>query len=481
MEILSSHTPTLALAEEIVNSLWSLAGLDTTATEMLSLDGHDPVMPSSFSIGLPAQSSIAASALAAAELRAVRGQGRQRVGVSMLHAAVECSNFMSLDGVIPEVWDKFSGLYPCGKDAQHGWVRIHANFKHHREGALALLGLSASETTTKEDVVAALARVNSLEFEQRASEKGLVVAALRSFDEWDATEQAKAIASLPLFTIEKVGEADPLPLPALQKSDRPLTGIRVLDLTRVLAGPVAGRTLAAYGADVMLVNSPNLPNIDAIAETSRGKLSAHVDLSTPDGRKLLAHLSTQAHVFMQGYRPGGLASLGIGVDSLARLRPGMVYVSLSAYSHEGPWAGRRGFDSLVQTATGFNHAEAMAASCNTPKALPVQILDHATGYLMALGAQAAMIRQQQEGGSWHVQVSLAQTAHWLRSLGRVSNGLACPKPDINGFLEATESGYGRLVAVRHSAQFSETPAAWTRPSMPPGSHRPVWPEPPSSK
>lgn len=462
-------------ANAVTADLWRRAGLPASALASLTLTGSDPVMPSSFAVGTAAQSSIAAAALAAAEVRHVRGFGRQQVSVDMLHAAVECSNFMSLDGVIPEVWDRFSGLYPCGPDARNGWVRIHANFKHHREGALALLGLKADDTTTKADVIAALSHTTALDFEQLAAEHGLVVAALRTFEEWDASEPARAVARLPLFTIEKVGEADPRPLPGMKFSDRPLTGIRVLDLTRILAGPVAGRTLAAYGADVMLINSPNLPNVEVIAETSRGKLSAQIDLCLPEGRKCLAHLCSQAHVFMQGYRPGGLAALGFSAEALAHLRPGIVCVSLSAYGHEGPWAQRRGFDSLVQTATGFNHAEAQAAGSDTPKALPMQILDHASGYLMALGAQAALVRQQQEGGSWHVRVSLAQTAHWLRSMGRIPNGLACAKPEIERFLEATDTGYGRLVASTHAARFAQTPAGWTRPSMPPGSHLPQWP------
>jgi len=475
---MTTGTPSIPLAT--VANLWNLGGLAPDALGYLALSGKDPVLPSSFAIGTAAQSVIAAAALAAAEVRHVRGLGRQKVHVDMRHAALECTNFLSVNGVIPEVWDKFSGLYPCGKDGVNGWVRIHANFQHHREGALELLGIKVTEATTKEDVVAALANYTASEFEELAAQRRLVVAALRTFDEWDAHEQGIAVAKLPLFTIEKIGDAEPLPLDDLSPGDSPLSGVRVLELTRILAGPVGGRTLAAYGADVMLINSPNLPNIDAIAETSRGKLSAHVDLMTSPGRQQLADLAARAHVFVQGYRPGGLERLGFGPESLARIRPGIVYVSLSAYGHAGPWANRRGFDSLVQTATGFNHAEAKAAGSATPKALPVQILDHATGYLMALGAQAALIRQQQEGGSWHVRVSLAQTGHWLRSLGRLPDGLTCTKPSMDDVLEATDSGFGRLIAVRHSAEFEDTPAQWTLRSMPPGSHRPRWPAPSTS-
>jgi crotonobetainyl-CoA:carnitine CoA-transferase CaiB-like acyl-CoA transferase len=205
----------------------------------------------------------------------------------------------------------------------------------------------------------------------------------------------------------------------------------VLELTRILAGPVAGRTLAAYGADVLLVNSPALPNIDAIADTSRGKRSAHVDLRTDAGRDTLRVLVRDAHVFMQAYRPGALDALGFGAETLAAIAPGIVCVSLSAYGHVGPWAGRRGFDSLVQTATGFNVAEAQAAGAASPKAMPVQILDYAAGFLMAFGTAVALRRQATEGGSWHVRVSLAGTGRWLRSLGRVPDGLAARAPSFD--------------------------------------------------
>jgi crotonobetainyl-CoA:carnitine CoA-transferase CaiB-like acyl-CoA transferase len=251
--------------------------------------------------------------------------------------------------------------------------------------------------------------------------------------------------------------------------------VRALDLTRILAGPVGGRALAAYGADVMLVNSPHLPNIEAIADTSRGKLSTHIDLRTDAGREALENLLGQAHVFVQGYRPGGLAALGFGPQEAARQRPGLVYVSLSAYGAQGPWAARRGFDSLVQTATGFNHAEGEAAGQGKPRPLPMQLLDHATGYLIAMGASAALGRQQREGGSWHVQVSLAQTAHWLRGLGRIENGFGIKRPDAKPYLQNSPSGFGELMAMQHSAQLSRTPAQWTRPAVPPGTHAPVWP------
>jgi crotonobetainyl-CoA:carnitine CoA-transferase CaiB-like acyl-CoA transferase len=171
--------------------------------------------------------------------------------------------------------------------------------------------------------------------------------------------------------------------------------------------------------------------------------------------------------------------LGFGPEQVAQLRPGVVYVSLSAYGHVGPWADRRGFDSLVQTASGFNEAEAQAAGTDQPRPLPAQALDHAAGYLMAFAAITGLARRCTEGGSWHVRVSLAQTGKWLRQLGRIEHGGSCAETsfdDVQDLLEEHDSGFGRLTAVRHAAQLSETPARWARPSMPLGAHLAAWPE-----
>ena len=457
-------------ATDTLSTLWKLAKQPADTLQHVQLTGADPVLPSSFAVGTAAQASVAAAALAAVELGHARGQPRQQVSVDMTHAALECSGWFSLDGVTPNVWDKFSGLYRC----DDGWVRIHANFAHHRDGALGLLGLSA-DTAQRADAERALLSWRAQDFEQAAADAGLVVAACRSFADWDAHPQGQAVAALPFFTIERIGEAAPRPLPALSATDRPLTGLRVLDLTRILAGPVCGRMLAAYGADVMLINSPHLPNIESIADTSRGKLSAHADLRTAVGRDALKNLLVTSHVFVQGYRPGGLAASGFAPEDAARLRPGIVYVSLCAYGDTGPWRMRRGFDSLVQTATGFNLAEAEVANSVEPKPLPMQILDYATGHLMAFAAITALRRQALEGGSWHVKVSLAQTGHWLRSLGRVENGFSIERPKVTPFIETATSGFGELAAMAHSAKFSSTPTFWARPSMPPGTHPPEWP------
>ena len=462
------------LPHAAIRSLWEHAGLAEADLAVLRLEGSEPVLPSSFAVGTAAQASLAAAAAAALAVGRSRGQPGQTVSVDMREAALECCGFFRVDGKKPLVWDPVAGLYLCAGGGPLDWVRVHTNFAHHRDAALRLLGLPPGPATTREQVAAALLRWDALAFEDAAAEAGAVVAALRSIDLWEQHPQHHAVAALPLIEITRIGDAPPLPWPDLAASALPLDGIRVLDLTRILAGPVAGRALAAYGADVLLVNSPKLPNIEAIADTSRGKRSALADLGDPSDRAAFAAALSGAHVMLQGYRPGSVAALGFGPDAVAALRPGIVYGSLSAYGRSGPWAARRGFDSLVQTATGLNDAEGRAAGSAQPQALPMQVLDMATAFLLAFGIETALLRQRTEGGSWHVQLSLARTGLWLRSLGRVADGFAAPPPDFESVTEASDSGFGRLLAVRHAARFSATPVGYRRPSVPPGTDRLAW-------
>ena len=352
-------------------------------------------------------------------------------------------------------------------------MRLHTNFPHHRAGILKLLDCAYE----REAVQAALLRWEAEPFETAAAEAKLIATMLRSPAEWAAHPQGKAVAGLPLLEISRIGEAPARRLPA--GAARPLSGVRVLDLTRVIAGPVCGRTLAAHGAEVMRITAPHLPGLPELdIDMGRGKLSAALDLRAAEERERLAALARESHIFVQGYRPGGLAALGFSPEALAEMRPGIVAVSLSAYGHEGPWANRRGFDSQVQNASGINVAEAEARGVPPPKELPAQALDHASGYLMAFGAMMALLRKAREGGSWHVRVSLAQTGHWLTGLGRLQCGFDRAEPtseEIKAVLDAMDTPFGRLTFIRHAARLSETPAVWARPPVPLGTHAPVWP------
>jgi hypothetical protein len=313
----------------------------------------------------------------------------------------------------------------------------------------------------------------SLAFETEATAAGLCVSALRSHAQWLAHPQSDALAAQPLVTIERIGEAPKTPLPAA--AARPLQGLRVLDLTRVIAGPVAGRTLAAHGADVLHITAPHLPSIPALVmDTGRGKRNAALDLRQDGAR--FAELLTGADAMLRSYREGALASLGFSDERMAALRPGIIIGHLSAYGVMGPWGGKRGFDSLTQTATGMNADEAAAAGDALPRVLPCQALDHASGYLLATGVMAAMIRRAEEGGSWRVRVSLARTGMWIRSLGRMADGFSVIEPsqeNIADLLETHASDFGELTAVRHAALLQETPAM-EGPAMKLGSSAATW-------
>lgn len=458
-------------ATSTLAALWRLSGQDNRALERVRLSGQEPALPSSFAVGTAAQASIAVSALAAAELHRQRTGSAQEIDVDMRHAAIEfrAEQYLRVNGApAPEFRDRLTRTFQCGDGR---WVRIHANFPHHRDGVLRLLQCSHDTDA----VSRALRSWDAFRFEDAAAAAGMVVTAMRSFDEWDAHPQGQAVAGLPLLSIERIGDAPPQPLPP---AARPLSGVRVLDLTRVIAGPVCGRTLAGHGADVLLVSAPHLPAIEPLVmETGLGKRACWLDLRDASGQQGFDALLRDADVLVQGYRPGGLGALGVDAETAAQRRPGLIYVSLCAYGNAGPWAARRGFDSLVQTASGFNHGEALAGGGTAPAPLPAQALDRATGYLMAYAVMAALMRRSREGGSWHVRLSLAQTGHWLRHLGRVEGGLKMPMPGFDDIADLTEqhaSGFGMLTTIRHAARMSGTPVRWDLPAMPLGSHAPAW-------
>ncbi|MEM7258835.1 MAG: CoA transferase [Pseudomonadota bacterium] len=454
--------------EQTLADLWAQLDLPQEQLKHTSLSGAQEALPSSFQVTQAAQSSIAAAASAACLIGNTRAGETFTVAIDSLAAALECTSYFTIDGNSPPMWADYSGVY----EARNGYLRVHANFDHHRDCFLQALGL---EQTGREAAEQAARHFDTDELDQTITRLGGACAALRTMDQWNQLPQAQAIASQPLISITRIADAPPIQLADFNPSAGALGGVRVLDLTRILAGPVCGRTLAAYGADVMLVNSPTLPNIESIIETSRGKLSTHCDLTTSDGKQSLNRLLQDTHIFVQGYRPGALAQLGFDAPALCRELPGLIAVSLSAYGNSGPWSDKRGFDSLVQTATGFNAAEADAYQQTQPKPLPVQILDYATGFLMAYGAQAALYRQLTEGGSYHVEVSLARTALWVKQMGQSGDHLSLPMPDPLPYAKSYDSLYGDLIALPHAAVFDNLPNGYHRPSAAPGTHRPQWP------
>ncbi len=333
---------------EILSDIWTSAGGDPSALDAVTLTGEEPQLPSSFRVAAAAQASIAAAGLAAAQVWKLRSGQSQDVAVDMRHAIVECRSerYLRVDGKPPgPTWDVIAGIY---KTRDQRFARLHTNFRHHRDAVCKVLNCKPE----RDDVQTALMQWDGEAFETAAYAGGCVVALMRSHEEWSASPHAKALAKLPLVSIEKIGEAAPKPWP---KGDRPLAGVRVLDLSRVIAGPVAGRTLAVHGADVLLISGPDLPAIPWLTiDTGRGKLTSFVELKSEQGRDVFRGLLAQADIVSQGYRPKSIAALGFSPEDAAKINPGIVCVSLSAYGHAGPWAERRGFDSLVQTSARRN-------------------------------------------------------------------------------------------------------------------------------
>ena len=366
------------------------------------------------------------------------------------------------------------GVYPSRNGR---WNYLHCNFPNHREAALGVLGVEED----REAVRRAVAQWEALELEEAIIAAKGAGGMVRSMAEWAQHPQSAAVASLPLLEIDKIGDSPPEPLP---DGPRPLSGVRVLDLTRVLAGPTCARTLAEHGADVLKITASHLPSSGSQElDTGHGKLSAYLDLREPADVDTLKGLVSEADVFSQGYRPGTLASRGLAPEDLARLRPGIVYVSLSAFGRVGPWAERRGFDTVVQTVSGITHrqGELFPGAEPGPQFYPVSAIDYLTGYLMAYGALTALGRRAREGGSWLVRISLAQTGKWLVDRGQVpENDLGDVPTDftpeeIARWRTSSEVTAGQLQHLGPTLQLSETQPYWARPTVPLGHHDPVWP------
>ena len=459
----------VATARSALERLWSLADLDREALERIELTGEEPALPSVFPIGTAASACVGAAGLAASELWRLRTGVAQPVRVAMRHAAIayRSERYIRIDGVPVEGPHRAQSYF---RDASGRWMQLHMAYPHHREGILRELGC----TDDAGAISAVVAGADAFELEGNLASRGLPGYALRTREEWDAHPQAAALTTVPVLEIERLGDAAPRPRPA---GERPLAGVRVADLTRVIAGPICGRTLAAHGADVLRIHPPHLPEMPVLAmDGGRGKRCAHVDLRDSGDRRDFDALVEGADVFVQGFRPGGLTSLGYGPEAVAERRPGIVYVTLSAWGETGPWAERHGFDSLVQTATGIVAEGSAARGVEEPAPLPCQALDHSTGYLAAFGTMAALARRALEGGSWRVRVSLAATGRWLGRLGRI-DGLSVPDPDLAAVadrLERRPTAFGEMTSVRCAEELLATPARFTLPSAPLGSHRCEW-------
>jgi crotonobetainyl-CoA:carnitine CoA-transferase CaiB-like acyl-CoA transferase len=439
--------------------------------------GTDPFLPTPFRIGEASTATLAAVGLAVSDLWELRTGRRQGIAIDTRQAtaSLRSGNYLKLDGVrVSNARNDVMGFYP----AKNGrWSYVHANFPNHRAAALKVLGVPED----REAVRKAVAKWDALELEEAIIAAKGAGGMVRTMEEWAQHPQGAAVAKLPLMEIVRIGDSPPEALP---KGDRPLSGIRVLDLTRVIAGPTCARTLAEHGADVLKISGAHLPSLGRQEyDTGHGKLSAHLDLREAKDTEILRGLVRGADVFSQGYRPGTLAGRGFSPEALAKIRPGIVAVSLCAFSHVGPWASRRGFDTVIQSVSGitFRQGELFPDGAPGPQFYPVSAIDFLTGYLMAFGAMVALARRAREGGSWLVRISLAQTGRWLVGRGQVPEAELKDVPkeftpaELERWSMTSNTPDGRLQHLGPVIRLSETPPRWARPTVPLGYHPPVWP------
>ena len=466
------------MTSQALKTILSTVGVDPQGAAQVEISGEaDPVLPTPFRIGETAAASLAAVGIAVSDLWNLRTGRDQEVGIDIRRAtaSLRSGHYLRMNGApVAAERTPVMGVYP----ARNGrWTYLHCNFPNHRDAALGVLGVPED----REAVRWAVAGWDALELEEAIIAARGAGGMVRSMEDWAKHPQSAAVASLPLLEIEKIGDSPPQALP---DGDRPLAGIRVLDLTRVLAGPTCARTLAEHGADVMKISGPHLPfSPSQELDTGHGKLSAHIDMRDEHQLETLRELVRNADVFSQGYRPGTLAQRGLSPQDLAKLRPGIVYVSLSAFGRVGPWADRRGFDTVVQTVSGITHRQGQLfpGAEPGPQFYPVSAIDYLTGYLMAFGAMVALARRAREGGSWLVRASLAQTGRWLVDRGEAPESQLGDVPEeftpeeIENWCTETEVPAGMLTHLAPALQLSETAPHWTRPTVPLGYHEPVWP------
>jgi crotonobetainyl-CoA:carnitine CoA-transferase CaiB-like acyl-CoA transferase len=439
-------------------ALWKSLGGDPRLATQVKLTGEATGLPSRFRIADLASASIAAATLAAAELWAKRsGEPVRRVLVDrgLAAAAFRCERLLAPIGwALPSIWDPIAGDYR----AKDGWIRLHTNYASHREAATRVLGVPPDK-----DVVAkAVAGCQAGMLEQAIVQAGGAAAALHTIEEWGGHPQGEAVAAEPLVLWEGASEERESGRKASIAS--PLSGIRVLDLTRVIAGPVGTRHLAAFGAEVLRIDPPGFREVGALLpETTRGKYCAALDLKKPADLARWERLVAQADVLVHGYRPGAMEALGYSAERLAELNPALIVVRNDAYGWSGPWANRRGFDSLVQMSTGIAHP----GNDGPPTPLPAQALDHATGYLIAAAACRALVH-----GHRSARLSLARTAGFLVGLG-LEEGIQ-QADAARDLLEPSKSDWGPLMQVPHPGRIEGYEVRWPVYAGALGRHEPRW-------
>jgi len=454
-----------ASAGAFLHDIWLAAGGDAAALEQVQFTGAG-ILPSIFAVSDLAVGSVGAAGLALAELLHAVGGEFARVQADRRLAAFWFSPSLRPQGwQAPALWDAVVGDYR----AADGWIRLHTNAPHHRAAALKVLAAPVDRAA----VARAVAGWSAQELESAVVAQGGCAAAMRSMAQWQVHPQGAAVNQEPLLHVAS-GSAVAAPDWQLRR-ERPLQGIRVLDLTRVLAGPTATRFLAGFGADVLRLDPPSWDEPGVVPDMVPGKRCARLDLSTSQGQEIFTQLLAQADVLVHGYRSDALAGMGFDADNRRRINPTLVDISLDAYGWSGPWQTRRGFDSLVQMSSGIAEAGMRQLGRDKPTPLPVQALDHAAGYLMATAAIRGLTQRVKSGRGMQARTSLARVAQLLvtRSGQQVEAEL---QPESAADLApAMENTYwGPAQRIKGAVTVGATAMAWDRPAAPLGSAQPAW-------
>ncbi|MBS0420318.1 MAG: CoA transferase [Proteobacteria bacterium] len=445
------------MKREFLAAMWHGLGGSAEVLDRVSFVGTGD-LPSVFAVADFAAAAIGAAGAAMAELMGARFGDLPRVIVSSRLASMWYAWSIRPEGwTMPGPWDPVAGDYRTAD----GWIRLHTNAPHHREAALRVLGAPGD----KEKVAQIVSGWRADELENAVIQAGGCAATMRSLDSWKQHAQSQSLPGSIETSLDRNDLAwSPTP-------SRPLQGLRVLDLTRVLAGPVATRFLAGFGAQVLRIDSPTWDEPGVVLEVTLGKRCARLDLRDATHRARFNQLLSQAHVLVHGYRADALANLGLGPAERRAIRPGLVDVCLNAYGWSGPWMKRRGFDSLVQMSAGIADEGMRVLGKDRPTPLPVQALDHATGYLMA----AAVIRGLSTNSGFRARASLAGTAELLvsrRPAAPISSVVSATEADWNDEPELTALGPARR--LRPPVQIGETVMRWERPAATLGSAAPEW-------
>ena len=461
---MSPSAPSPTPFEKMLAEARQALELPTGSEEHLLVRESDS-LPSCFAVSDLAAASVAAAGLAASELLALEGEPPPVVVDRHLASAWFLWSLRPQGWKPPGPWDPIAGDYPT----EDGWIRLHTSAQRHREAALAVLGCAGE----REPVAAAVARCQAGELEAAIAAAGGCAAEMRSVGAWREREQGRAVAAEPLIALRRMPA--PAPRPWRPEPGRPLAGVRVLDLTRILAGPIATRFLAGLGADVLRIDPPGWDEPSVAPDVTLGKSCARLDLRRADDRRVFEALLAEADVLVHGYRPGAMEGLGYDEAQRRAINPGLVDVSLCAYGWSGPWAERRGFDSLVQMSAGIAEAGMRWKQADKPVPLPVQALDHATGYLMAAAALRGLIARQREGETIAARLSLARTAALLVEAGEALAGPAfggMQEQDYNA--EVEDTAWGPAQRLRSPILIGGNPLRWVLPASPLGSATAAW-------